>query len=241
MDKTELRWQTAQAYEKQWWQHRADNMDLEFYEAYAQDLIDELDGIFEIGGNTVILEIGSGAAGILTFLESEHRYAIDPLEQFFSTIPNFIRSRDKVVKYFAGKSENLPFRGNRFDFIIIDNVLDHCENVHLVLSEMSRVLKPNGCVYLRLNTYSLWGKFVRYLIELFQIDRGHPHTFTKKALRKIFVKSMFKACKCKPQGYFYCWLKALKSREPKQLAKAVTFTTSDKTMYILSNCLNNKS
>ncbi len=237
----EQRWAKAQTYEKQWWNRRAETMDLEFYEAYASDLVHEFDGILELKRDTVILEIGSGAAGILTFLKSEHRYAIDPLEPFYSAIPNFVNFRDKGVKYFTGKSENLPFQENRFNFIIIDNVLDHCENIELVFFEISRVLQPAGFVYLRLSTYSLWGKFVRFLIELFQIDQGHPHTFTKKDLRRIFASSMFKVCKYKPQGHFYCWLKAVKSKEPKQLAKAMTFTTADKTMYILSNCLNNKS
>ena len=64
----------------------------------------------------------------------------------------------------------------------MDNVLDHCENPTAVLDEINRVLKSGGIIYFRQNIYNKWGKLIRYIMELFTIDKGHPFTFTKKNL-----------------------------------------------------------
>ncbi len=77
----------------------------------------------------------------MTFLKSNNKYAIDPLEDFFSNKEEWVRLRDPEVKYQKGKGENLPYKEEFFDLIILDNVLDHCENPVLVLDEVHRVLK----------------------------------------------------------------------------------------------------
>lgn len=233
MSTSELRWMTAQSYEKQWWENRAEGLDLEFYQAYAANLRHELEGFLCIDRDTSILEIGSGAAGILTFLNSNARYAIDPLESFYSTVPRFVEFRDPHIKYNATKAEELPFDDHMFDLVINDNVLDHCEDPGRVLREMRRVLKDEGVIYLRLVTYHSWGKLVRTILEKFQIDKGHPHTFTKKSLETAIHHAGLKVAKRESKGYFRNWRADLLSGTLKGLAKAVLFATRDKTLLIL--------
>jgi ubiquinone/menaquinone biosynthesis C-methylase UbiE len=233
-NKTTSRWRKAQSYEKAWWQAHVEQLDLSFYKAYADDLINELDGFFKIEPATRILEIGSGAAGILTFLESTHRHAIDPLEYFYAKVEKFARFRDNTITYQTAKAEALPFPDNSFDLIIIDNVIDHCENVEAVFAEMRRVLNLSGIVYLRLNTYNGWGKFVRKTVEFFQIDQGHPHTFTKRNLEDLFARWNFKILKSKSRGYFRTWVKQLGSGKLKEIVKAMTFATADKKTFLLT-------
>lgn len=234
MSQTKNRWQLAQDYEKDWWVSRAEELDLEFYERFASDLLETMKPFQSISEETYILEIGSGAAGILTYLKSNYRFAIDPLESVYASIGKFASARDKSVVYKEAMAEKLPFEDNLFDLIIIDNVLDHCEEPKKVLAEMNRVMKKNGKIYFRQNTYHAWGKFVRKLIEFFKIDRGHPHTFTKSELKKLFSKNCFEILHTQRNGYYRTWIKEFKSRRLYDKIKALIFATRDKTLYVLN-------
>ncbi len=238
MDKQKSRWLLAQNYEKEWWVSKSGALDLEFYERFAKDLQETIAPFLTITDETHILEIGSGAAGIITFLPGKYRFAIDPLESVYSSIDKFVSARDSSVVYKEAMAENLPFDNNLFDLIIIDNVLDHCEDPQKVLAEMNRVLKVNGKIYFRQNTYHAWGKLVRKIIELFKIDRGHPHTFSKADLQKLFNANNFNVLLFKSGGYYKTWIKEIKSPRLYDKIKGIIFATRDKTLYILNKTKN---
>ena len=228
------RWTLAQQYEKDWWEKRIDLVDFEFYKNFSDEFREFGKEHLKITDETVILEIGSGAGGILTYLtESKHRHAIDPLENFYASVPKFIEQRDNSVNYLSAKGENIPFEDKMFDFIIMDNVLDHCDNPNKVMEEVKRVLKNNGTIYFKQNTYNAWGKSVRYLMELFLIDKGHPFTFSKKDLLRIISFNELRSIKTKRTGYFPTWKKELFSKGVKNKMKAFLFATRDKVSYLL--------
>lgn len=227
------RWNIAQEYEKNWWDTRKENVSLEFYRHFAEDLTEHLQGIFEIKKDTVTLEIGSGAAGTITFLDSEEKYAIDPLEYYYSTVEQFTKDRDSRVRYYSAKGENLPFDNLFFDLIIIDNVLDHCDDPEKVIKEMYRVIKKEGIIFLRQNTYHFWGVFIRNRLEKFTFDKGHPYTFSKKILKNYIEREGFIIVKYSRNGYFKTWIQELFAFRKKEFIKAMLFATRDKTTYIL--------
>lgn len=227
------RWKLAQNYEQNWWQNQAEKMDLSFYKGFADQVLEAIIPYLTIQPDTHILEIGSGAAGIITHLNSDYRFAIDPLEEFYSGIKKFSDYRDKNVIYKTGAGENLPFEKEFFDLIIIDNVLDHCDNPALVLDEVKRVLKKNGIVFLRQNTYHLWGKFIRIIMEFFKIDKGHPHTFTKRGLKKIISGKNFVILSSNRGSYLKTWLKEIKSRRLLDKIKALLLVNRDKVTLVL--------
>jgi ubiquinone/menaquinone biosynthesis C-methylase UbiE len=234
--KNTKRWTLAQEYERNWWDTRANDIDFEFYKNYSEELRKYLEYTLEINKNTTVLECGSGAGGILTYLkESENRYAIDPLEKFYSQVPQFTKQRDKEVKYFSAKGENLPFKNKLFDLVIMDNVLDHCDNPEEVIKEIKRVIKNNGILYFKQNTYHLWGKIVRYIMELFLIDRGHPYTFSKRNLSRLILSGKFKLLKSGRGGYFKTWKKEFFSKRRKDKIKALLLVNRDKVTYLLKN------
>jgi len=80
------------------------------------------------------------------------------VEVFYSSGPHFQHQRDRSVNYQTSKAEELPFADSQFDLHICDNVLDHCDEVQKVFSEMRRVLRDSGIIYLRVHTYSLGGE-----------------------------------------------------------------------------------
>lgn len=234
MNKNNNRWKAAQSYEKNWWNERHSSIDLEFYQRFANDLVEFSNEYISITPNTNILEIGSGACGILGFLKSaQNRYAIDPLEQFYSSVKNFRGYRDNQVKYLAAKGENIPLKNNLIDLIIMDNVLDHCDEPIKTLAEMRRVIKKSGIIYFKQNTYHVWGKFIRYVMEMFLVDKGHPHTFSKKDLIKIITSYGFVIVKSKRAGYLATWKKEISSASLKDKIKALLFVTRDKVTYVL--------
>lgn len=228
------RWSQAQSYEKKWWDDRVSEIDFDFYKAFSEELVLFLGNDLKINEGTKILEIGSGAGGIITFLkQSKHRFAIDPLEKFYSSQPHFVNQRDKEVIYLEEKGEALSFEDDTFDFIIMDNVLDHCESPIQVFSEVNRVLKKGGYIYFKQNTYNIWGKFVRRIMELFVIDKGHPFTFRKSDIKKIVKENEFYVVKKSNTGYFKTWEKELKSAGLKNKVKALLFVTRDKVTCLL--------
>ena len=183
--------------------------------------------------HTRILDVGCGPAGALTFLNSDHRYAIDPLEPYFSALEHVQAFRDPRVHYTAGKGEALPYPSRDFDLVILDNVLDHCEDPLTVLNEIDRVLRPGGVIFFRQNVYHLWGRSIRWIMELAPIDRGHPHTFGKGQLLKEFEGREWEARVSTARGYGITWLAELRSGTLKNIVKALLFVTRNRTLFII--------
>lgn len=226
------RWDKAQHYEQSWWDTRKANLDLSYFKTFAE----ELQSFMPVGTvttSTSILEIGSGPAGILTHLDTPDKHAIDPLETFYATVDAFARVRDPRTHYYAVRGEELPFPDRRFDLVIMDNVLDHAQDPMQVLREMQRVIKPNGVVFFRQNVYHVWGLGVRWLMERFVLDPGHPHTFTSASLRSALSSLGFVIEREKRRGHIRTWWQELRSGNRKALVRALLFVTRDKVTYAL--------
>ena len=136
------------------------------------------------------------------------------------------------MNYQTARAENLPFEDQRFDLIICDNVLDHCENVKQVIHEIQRTLRSGGMLYLRVNVYTFWGKWIRWIVEKLNIDPGHPYTFTGKSLFHLFKAQDLKVIKRESQGFSRTWFREIKSFKIKEWLKALTFSTPNKTLFI---------
>lgn len=225
------RWVLAQDYEKNWWKQKESNIGTDYFQNSANEIQQTYNKIKQFSSETKILEIGSGAFGIVSFLkESKNRYGIDPLEYYYSTVKAFVKQRDKNVTYATGKGENIPFENAFFDIIILDNVLDHCQSPEKVLAEIKRVSKPNTFVFFRQNTYNFYGKMMRNIMELFLIDKGHPYTFTKREITKLFTQD-FDLLGFNCNGYYSTWKTEISSPKIIDKVKALLFITRDKTTY----------
>ncbi|KAB1196265.1 MULTISPECIES: class I SAM-dependent methyltransferase [Haloferax] len=60
----------------------------------------------------------------------------------------FAEDRSDELSYIRGDGTNLPFADNTFDAVYCDQVLEHVKNEEDFISEIARVLKPNGCLWL---------------------------------------------------------------------------------------------
>jgi len=226
------RWDVAQDYELQWWSNYSDS--IEWYKGFSDEIITETSPFIDINQNTVILEIGSGAAGGITYIKSNNKYAIDPLENFFNKNKSWVQFRDKKVNYLQGKGEALPFEDSFFDLIIIDNVLDHCDNPIAVLNEINRSLKIGGLIFFRQNVYNKWGKLLRTIMELLTIDKGHPFTFTKQYLINNINERNWDIKQMEEYGYIRSWKNSLLNLTFKGIIQTIFFIIRNRTLFILT-------
>lgn len=230
MNKTATRWNLAQDYEKKWWSKHEQGIGTSYFEDSASEIIEVFNSLSQLNENTRILEIGSGAFGIVNFIsKSKNRFGVDPLEYYYGSVPEFANNRKKEVKYITGKGEELPF-DDYFDIIILDNVLDHCENPGQVIDEVKRLSKKGTFLFFRQNTYNMYGKLMRNFMELITIDKGHPFTFTKSNVKTLFL-SDFNLLGFKRSGYYSTWIHEMKSKSLKDRIKALLFITRDRTTY----------
>lgn len=227
------RWEKAQQYELNWWNKRKKDIDLSYLKRFADELLLDLKDSGEPKSFSSILEIGSGPAGIITHLTAENRVGIDPLEHFYSTVPEYLSYRDTKVRYISSGAEQIDFNNDTFDLIIIDNVLDHCHLPESVLKETFRVLKPNGIVYFKQNIYHRIGKKIRNILESIEFDKGHPYNFTYSDLTKLFMQNGFNYKLIRKRGHLNQIITEIKMRNIKVFFRILTFMTRDKVTMIL--------
>lgn len=103
-----------------------------------------------ISDDTRVLEVGSGAHGLIFYFGSRQGIGIDPLAQHYASLfPDWQREVSTVAAY----GESLPFADNSFDVVLCDNVVDHAESPATIAREIVRVLAPTGVLYFTVNVH----------------------------------------------------------------------------------------
>ncbi len=69
---------------------------------------------------------------------------IDPSASSLATARAHAQQADLDIDYRVGIGEDLPFADESFDIVYCSDVLEHVNDLEKVISEISRVLKPNG-------------------------------------------------------------------------------------------------
>ena len=78
------------------------------------------------------------------------------------------------VERILGDLEELPFGNNHFDLVVLNYVLEHTLNPGLVVSEIARVLKPDGVFYLSVPNSDSWDD----ILFRFAHKVTHPSTWS---------------------------------------------------------------
>jgi SAM-dependent methyltransferase len=97
-----------------------------------------------------MLEVGSGAHGILFGSGSARAVGIDPLAVDYAGL---FPSWQRRIATLAAAGECLPFADGAFDVVLSDNVVDHCASPAAVVAEMVRMLAPGGLLYFTVNVH----------------------------------------------------------------------------------------
>jgi len=97
-----------------------------------------------------VIEVGSGAHGLIFCFGSQHGIGVDPLAVSYGNLfPRWQRGAQTV----AAVGESLPFANGSFDVVLCDNVVDHAESPKQIVSELARILVPGGLLYFTVNVH----------------------------------------------------------------------------------------
>ena len=85
-----------------------------------------------------ILEIGCGIGGFLEFRKNKEIVGVD-------INPELVEEcKSKGLSAELMDYDILPFDDKKFNSVLLDNVLEHIDTPNKILSEINRVIKPNG-------------------------------------------------------------------------------------------------
>jgi SAM-dependent methyltransferase len=106
-----------------------------------------------------MLEVGSGAHGILFGSGSSRAIGVDPLAVQYAGL---FAAWQRNVPTVAAVGEHLPFADATFDVVLCDNVVDHAARPAAIVAELARLLVPGGLLYFTVNVhhrlYSILGR-----------------------------------------------------------------------------------
>jgi 2-polyprenyl-3-methyl-5-hydroxy-6-metoxy-1,4-benzoquinol methylase len=97
--------------------------------------------------------------------------------------------------------DKIPVKANSYDIVICLALIEHLANPNFFISEIKRVLKPGGLVWLstpdiEVSKFSFWD------------DPTHIHPYTRKSLKIFLEMANFSSVKiypnyrCKPKSYY---------------------------------------
>lgn len=123
------------------------------------------------------VELGPGPFPMLAAARWRTAVAVDPIADGYvaeGLLPTNAHV-DEVV-YLAAPGEAVPLPSGRADLVVIENCLDHVSDPKRVMSEIVRLLRPGGLVWL--------------LVDLMDYsDAMHPHSFGEPKLRALIESS----------------------------------------------------
>jgi SAM-dependent methyltransferase len=108
----------------------------------------KLEGVRPVGADARVLEVGSGAHGLVFYFGARHAVGCDPLACDYAALFPAWQRRAQTI---AAAGERLPFADSSFDLVLCDNVVDHAEDPARIVRELARVLAPGGLVYFTVN------------------------------------------------------------------------------------------
>ncbi len=116
----------------------------------AQQIRKLLDEVRPFDENDRVLEVGSGAHGLVFGFGTKFGVGIDPLAVGYKRLFPKLQSNANTA---AAIGEELPFADAAFGVVLSDNVIDHAERPLAIVPELIRVLKPGGVLYFTVNVH----------------------------------------------------------------------------------------
>ena len=118
--------------------------------AHSASVRDKLAAIQPIPDAARVLEVGSGAHGLIFYFVAAERVGVDPLADEYRRLFPAWQGRARTIAAFG---EKLPLEDSSFDVVLSDNVVDHAENPRHIVEEIVRVLRPGGLLYFTVNIH----------------------------------------------------------------------------------------
>lgn len=129
----------------------------------------------------LILDAGCGTGASILYLEQFGKvYGVD----LSPMAVKFCKKRG-IKNVTNADVSSLPYKNNFFDLICLMDVIEHIKNDKLVIDEMYRVLKPGGILLMTVPA-------LPFIYSQHDKQQGHYRRYSKKKLRRLFKKNIFK-------------------------------------------------
>jgi ubiquinone/menaquinone biosynthesis C-methylase UbiE len=124
-----------------------------------------------------ILDIGSGKGGFLIDAAKAglDAYGIEVCKEYIDISNKKAEEQHVTLNIVKGVGESLPFEDEVFDLINLSEVIEHVESPDMLLSEISRVLKIGGYVYISVPSRFSWYDTHYHLLFLNWMPRSWSH------------------------------------------------------------------
>ncbi|HEV2833805.1 MAG TPA: methyltransferase domain-containing protein [Pyrinomonadaceae bacterium] len=113
----------------------------------VRDLLEQFQ---PVANDARVIEVGSGAHGLIFYFGVEQGVGVDPLAVSYRSL---FPSWQGCAKTIAAVGEQLPFQDESFDVVLCDNVVDHAESPRKIIAELVRILKRDGLLYFTVNVH----------------------------------------------------------------------------------------
>lgn len=111
---------------------------------------EKLETFQPIKADARVVEVGSGAHGLIFYFGADHGVGVDPLAVSYGNLFPRWQGRAQTI---AAVGESLPFGDQSFDVVLCDNVVDHAESPRKIAGELARILVPGGLLYFTVNIH----------------------------------------------------------------------------------------
>jgi len=141
-----------------------------------------------------ILDAGCGTGLLDEELKKENfNYQIVGVDSSTEAV-NFSRKRGNEI--FLSSLEDCPFSAQTFDVILLLDVIEHVPDEKVILTEMERLLKPNGLIIVFVPALRWWWSQQDVFL-------GHYRRYTVSSLNNLFVNKNWSVLS---SGYFNFFL-----------------------------------
>ena len=154
-------------------------------------LRDHVSFITKAAGNRaglVLLDVGCGSGALLGTLK-QRGFRVTGVD--FSPEAAKVAGQENGVRVVVGSLEEAAFSDQSFDIVTLFHVMEHVTNPREVLSEVFRILRPNGAVVLQVPNVDSW-QFMLFKAKWYGLDiPRHVIDYSKDAMLKLLNDSGF--------------------------------------------------
>ncbi len=93
--------------------------------------------------DSMVLDVGCGTANNTLLFSLATRSRVVGLD-LSSGMLSVARAKTSDIEFVNSPAEILPFHDSSFDYVFMTEVIHHLSNVQMTLSEICRILRPNG-------------------------------------------------------------------------------------------------
>lgn len=126
-----------------------------------------------------VLDVGCGTGRLLSMLSNFDRYGLDISAGYL------LRAVQTGADVCLSKIEEMPYVDELFDTVVCTDVLEHVFDLHLAVTHLFRVVKPEGCLVVRVPYKE---DLSSYLDPSFPYAFAHLRTFDTQHLRLLMER-----------------------------------------------------